>query len=68
MHQELGRVEALRDKQLEEYEKTQKKDKSLKEFNLKKDIKLIKDELEKLKIEPYFKEDLDLSEKFKKFE
>ena len=61
----VRRVEALRDKQLEEYEKTQKKDKSLKESNLKKDIKLIKNELQKLKIEPYFKEDLDLSENLK---
>ncbi len=61
----VRRIEALRDKQLEEYEKTKKKDKSLKESNLKKDIKLIKDELQKLKIEPYFKEDLDLSENLK---
>ena len=61
----VRRVEALRDKQLEEYEKTQKKDKSLKESNLKKDIKLIKNELQKLKIEPDFKEDLDLSENLK---
>ncbi len=61
----VRRVEALRDKQLEEYEKIQKKDKSLKESNLKKDIKLIKNELQKLKIEPYFKEDLDLSENLK---
>ncbi len=61
----VRRVEALRDKQLEEYEKTQKTDKSLKESNLKKDIKLIKNELEKLKIEPYFKKDLDLNENLK---
>ncbi len=61
----VRRVEALRDKKLEEYEKTQKKDKSLKESNLKKDIKLINNELLKLKIKPYFKEDLDLSENLK---
>ncbi len=61
----VRRVEALRDKKLEEYEKIQKKDKSLKESNLKKDIKLIKNELLKLKIEPYYKEDLDLSENLK---
>ena len=61
----VRRVEALRDKQLEEYEKTQKEDKSLKESNLKKDIKLIENELQKLKIEPNFNEDLDLSENLK---
>ena len=61
----VRRVEALRDKQLEEYEKTQKEDKSLKESNLKKDIKLIENELQKLKIEPDFNEDLDLSENLK---
>ena len=61
----VRRVEALRDKQLEEYEKTKKKDKSQKESNIKKDIKLIKNELQKLKIEPDFKEDLDLSENLK---
>ena len=61
----VRRVEALRDKQLEEYEKTQKEDKSLKESNLKKDIKLIEKELQKLKIEPDFNEDLDLSENLK---
>ncbi len=61
----IRRVEALRDKQLEEYEKTQSEDKSLKESNLKIDIKLIKNELQKLKIEPDFKEDLNLSENLK---
>ncbi len=61
----VRRVEALRDKQLEEYEKTQKEDKSLKESNLKKDIKLIENELQKFKIEPDFNEDLDLSENLK---
>ena len=61
----VRRVEALRDKQLEEYEKTQKEDKSLKESNLKKDIRLIENELRKLKIEPDFNEDLDLSENLK---
>ena len=61
----VRRVEALRDKQLEEYEKTQKEDKSLKESNLKKDIKLIENELQKLKVEPDFNEDLDLSENLK---
>ena len=40
----VRRVEALRDKQLREYEKSQKKDKSLKE-------KTSKDQLEKIKKE-----------------
>ena len=61
----VRRDEALRDKQLEEHEKTQKKDKSLKESNLKKDIILIKNELQKLKIKPDFKEDSDLFENLK---
>ena len=50
----VRRVEALRDKQLEEYEKIKSEDKILKESNLKKDIKLIKNELQKLKIEPKY--------------
>ena len=49
----------------EEYEKTQSEDKSLKETNLKKDIKLLKNELQKLKIKPDYKEDLDLYENLK---
>ena len=61
----VRRVEALRDKQLEEYEKTQSKDKSKKETNLKKEIELIKKDLQKLKIKPDYKENLDLSENLK---
>ena len=61
----IRRVEALRDKQLEEYEKTQSKDKSKKETNLKKEIELIKKDLQKLKIKPDYKENLDLSENLK---
>ena len=61
----VRRVEALRDKQLEEHEKTQSENKSLKESNLKKDIKLIINELQNLKIEPNYKEDFDLSENLK---
>ena len=61
----VRRVEALRDKQLEEYEKKQTEEKSLKETNLNKEIKLIKNELHKLKIEPDYKEDLDLFENLK---
>ena len=61
----VRRVEALRDKQLEEYEKMLSEDKSQKETNYRKDIKLIIDELQKLKIKPDYKEELDLSENLK---
>ena len=61
----IRRVEALRDKQLEEYEKIQSKDKSKKESNLKKEIELIKKDLQKLKIKPDYMENLDLSENLK---
>ena len=61
----VRRVEALRDKQLEAYEKMQKKDKSQKETNIKNEIEFIKKELQKLKIHPDFKENLDLSENLK---
>jgi len=61
----VRRIEALRDKQLEEYEKTKSEDKSQKESNLRKEIELIIKELQKSKIEPDYKEDLDLSENLK---
>ena len=61
----VRRVEALRDKQLEVYEKTQKQDKSQKELNLKDEITLVKKELQKLKINPNYKENLDLTENLK---
>jgi len=61
----VRRVEALRDKQLEVYEKTQKQDKSQKELNLKDEITLVKKELQKLKINPDYKENLDLTENLK---
>ncbi len=61
----IRRVEALRDKQLEEHEKMQSKNKSQKESNLRKEIEFIKKELQKLKIEPNYKEDLDLFENLK---
>ncbi len=61
----VRRVEALRDKQLEVYEKTQKQDKSQKELNLKDEISLIKKELQKLKINPDYKDNLDLTENLK---
>ena len=61
----VRRVEALRDKQLEDYEKSLKKDKSLKEKNLKNQIDLIKKELLKYKAKPDYKDDLELSENIK---
>ena len=61
----VRRVEALRDKQLEDYEKSLKKDKSLKETNLKEQIKLIIKELSKYKVKPDYKEDLELNENIK---
>ncbi len=61
----VRRVEALRDKQLEVYEKMQKQDKSQKETNLKDEMTLIKKELQKLKIKPDYKDNLDLAENLK---
>jgi len=61
----VRRVEALRDKQLEDYEKSLKQDKSLKEKSLKDQINLIKKELLKYEVKPDYKENLELSENFK---
>jgi len=61
----VRRVEALRDKQLDDYEKSLKKDKSLKEKTLKDQIDLIKKELSKYKVKPDYKDDLELSENIK---
>ena len=61
----VRRVEALRDKQLENYEKSQKTDKSLKEKNLKDQIDLIKKELLQYKVKPDYKDKLELSENIK---
>jgi len=61
----VRRVEALRDKQLEDYENSLKKDKSLKEKNLKDEIDLIKKELLKYKVKPDFNDELELSENIK---
>ena len=61
----VRRVEALRDNQLEDYERAQKQDKSQKELNLKDEITLIKKELQKLKIKPDYKDNLDLTENLK---
>jgi len=57
----VRRVEALRDKQLDDYEKFSKKDKSLKEKTLKEQISLIKKEILTYKIKPDFQDSLDLN-------
>ena len=61
----VRRVEALRDKQLEDYEKSLKQDKSLKEKNLKDQIDSIKKELLNYKIKPDYSEDLEIFENIK---
>ena len=56
----VRRVEALREKQLEDYENLLKKNKSIKETSLKEQVDLIKNELLKYKIKPDYQENLDL--------
>ena len=61
----VRRVEALRDKQLEDYESNLKEEKSTKEKTLKDQINLIKKELLKHQANPDYADDLELSENFK---
>jgi len=61
----IRRVEALRDKQLNVYEKSLREDKSLREKNLKNQIDLIKKELLKYKIKPDYKSHLESSKNIK---
>ncbi len=61
----VRRVEALRDKQLAEYEKSQKQDKSTKEKASKEQLEKIKKELLSYKIKPDFNESKDLVENLK---
>jgi alanyl-tRNA synthetase len=61
----VRRVEALRDKQLDNYEKLSKKDKSLKEKTLKEQISLIKNEILIYKVKPDFQDSLDLNTNIK---
>ena len=56
----IRRVEALRNKQLQDYEKSLKQNKSLKEKTIKDQIEIIKKELSEYKITPDYKEDLEL--------
>ena len=61
----IRRVEALRDNQLQDYENSLKRDKSLKEKTIKDQIEKVEKELSAYKIKPDYKEDLGLSENLK---
>jgi len=61
----VRRIEALRDKQLENYEKNIEEDKSKKEKHLTKEIDSIKKELELLSITPNYNADIKLGENLK---
>ena len=61
----IRRVEALRDKQLTEYEKSQEKDKSLKEKTTKEQLEKIKKELLEYKTKPDLNNNKNLSENLK---
>ncbi len=61
----VRRVEALRDKQLMEYEKSQQQDKSSKEKTAKEQLEKTKKELLNYKVEPDFDENKDLVENLK---
>ena len=61
----VRRIEALRDKQLIEYEKSQEKNKTLKEKTTKDQVEKIKKELLNLKIKPELSENKNLTENLK---
>tara|TARA_B100001540_G_scaffold225637_1_gene199857 strand:+ start:3 stop:1412 length:1410 start_codon:yes stop_codon:yes gene_type:complete len=61
----VRRVEALRDKQLMEFEKSQEKDKTLKEKTTKEQLEKIKKELLNYKVKPDLNENKDLVENLK---
>jgi len=61
----VRRVEALRENQLDNYEKSLKKDETLKEKSLNDQIDLIKKELIKYKVKPDYRENVELSENVK---
>jgi len=61
----VRRVEALRDKQLTKYEKSQEKNKSLKEKTIKDQLEKIKKELLNYKIKPDLRENKNLTENLK---
>ena len=61
----IRRVEALRDKQLQEHEKSLKQKQSLREKTIKNQIEKIKKELSLYKINPHYKENLESPENLK---
>ena len=61
----VRRVEALRDKQLEAFENSQKQNKSIKEQTLKDEISLITKELQSLNSKSNYNDDLSLAENLK---
>jgi len=61
----IRRIEALRDKQLESYEKSLKEKKSNNEQNLIDGINFIKKKLKSLNVSPNYIKNIDLSENFK---
>ncbi len=61
----VRRVEALRNKELQNYKKSMQKDRSQKEKNLKDQVDFITKELSKFKIKPDYKDNLTLSENLK---
>ena len=61
----VRRVEALRDKQLAEYEESQKQDKSFKEKTTKDQLEKIRKEILKFNAQPDFDENKDLTENLK---
>ena len=61
----VRRVEALRDKQLEDYERLKEKDKDKKEKTLSDQLEKVKGELKSLKLSPVIKDNLSSSENLK---
>ena len=61
----IRRVEALRDKQLEAYERSLKEDKFSQDKNLSEEIESIQKELKSLDVSPNYNENIDLSENLK---
>jgi len=57
----VRRVEALRDKQLKNYEKSLKSDKSIKEKKQQEELDLVKKKLSKYEIKPNYQKNIDVS-------
>ena len=63
----IRRVEALRDKQLEAYERSLKENKSSQDKNLSEEIESIQKELKSFDVSPNYNENINLSENLKNF-